>query len=59
MIYYPLPLYRQEAFMDCVSGKMELPVTEDLCNSVLSIPMHTELTPEIQERIIDIINNFK
>ena len=59
IIYYPLPLYKQEAFMGFVSDKMESPITESLCKSVLSIPMHTELTPKIQEHIIDTIKNFK
>lgn len=59
MIYYPLPLFKQEAFSGFVSDNSESPVTESLCKSVLSIPMHTEFTPEIQKRIIEIINNFK
>lgn len=59
MIYYPLPLYKQEAFSGFASDKIESPVTEYLCQSVLSIPMHTELTPDIQEYIIDIIKKFQ
>lgn len=59
IIYYPLPLYKQEAFKTFISGKSETPVTESLCQSVLSLPMHTELTPEIQSRIIEVINNFE
>ena len=59
IVYYPLPLYKQEAFAGFVGDKMEMPITEYLCKSVLSIPMHTELTQEIQEYIIDIIKKFK
>jgi dTDP-4-amino-4,6-dideoxygalactose transaminase len=59
IIYYPLPLYKQEAFSGLFSGNMRLSVTEYLCNSVLSIPMHTELTPVIQKQINDAILNFK
>ena len=57
IIYYPLPLYKQKAFKK-YRPEFELPNTEELCNSVLSIPMHTELTTEIQNRIIETIKKF-
>jgi dTDP-4-amino-4,6-dideoxygalactose transaminase len=44
MIYYPVPLYEQEAFKNYVGNNFEkLPVTEMLCRSVLSLPIHTEM----------------
>lgn len=44
MIYYPVPLYKQKAYHEAMGQPIEpLPVTEDLCQSVLSLPMHTEL----------------
>ncbi len=58
IIYYPLPLYRQPAFERFVPDGFLLPDTEMLCNSVLSIPMHTELTPQIQNEIIAAIEDF-
>lgn len=58
VIYYPLPLYKQEAFKMYCKPEFELPNTEALCNSVLSIPMHTELNTEIQDKIIETIKNF-
>ncbi len=44
MIYYPIPLHLQKAFELCNWKRGDFPVTESLCNSVLSLPMHTELT---------------
>lgn len=42
MIYYPVPLYEQKAFSRYWhEGK--LPVTELLCATVFSLPMHSEL----------------
>ncbi len=59
MIYYPVPLYRQEAFSPYWAGG-ELPVTEELCRSVISLPMHSELDPATQDRIIEgVISYFK
>ncbi len=58
IIYYPLPLYKQEAFKKFCPPEFELKNTRKLCNSVLSIPMHTELNKEIQNQIINTIKNF-
>ncbi len=43
MIYYPIPLNEQEAYQTIGRVVGNLSVTQDLCASVLSIPMHTEL----------------
>ena len=44
MIYYPLPLYKQEAFQQFVSPDFKLEATEELCNEVISLPIHTEMS---------------
>ena len=59
MIYYPLPLYQQEAFKQFVPYGIILPVTECLSRSVLSIPIHTEMTEDILSRITDALKSFK
>jgi len=46
MIYYPLPLYKQEAFSQYVEDGFELVNTEKLCSEVLSLPIHTEMDKE-------------
>jgi len=57
-IYYPVPLYEQEAFKH-LSGAVEfLPVTDMLCKEVLSLPIHTEMNQEILSYITQKINNF-
>jgi dTDP-4-amino-4,6-dideoxygalactose transaminase len=35
-----------------------LPVTETLCKEVISLPMHSELNPAIQDRIINAVLEF-
>ena len=57
MIYYPLPLYDQDAFKGWWNGE-RLPVTEQLCRSVFSLPMHTELTEEVLEKITSAVASF-
>jgi len=58
MIYYPIPLYKQEAFKKYVSKHFKLPVTEELSKNVISLPIHTELENSNQDYIIEKIKNF-
>ena len=44
MIYYPLSLHLQEAYHYLGYKKGDFPVSEELSQQVLSLPMHTELT---------------
>lgn len=46
MVYYPIPLHLQKAFASNKYKEGDFPVTEKLCASVLSLPMHTELDEE-------------
>jgi len=57
MIYYPIPLYKQEAFSTYHSGN-EHTNTELLCKEVISLPIHTEMTEETQSYIIQAIKSF-
>ena len=58
MIYYPLPLNEQNAFKSIARIAENLDASEKLAASVLSLPMHTELTAEELQYIIDTVNNF-
>lgn len=51
-IYYPKPLHRQTAYKHYPAAGGNLPVTDQLCDEVLSLPMHPYLDEETQERII-------
>lgn len=55
MIYYPLPLHFQKAYRQ---EGASFPNAEHLASSVLSLPMHTELTPRMQARIADAVKEF-
>ncbi len=58
MIYYPLPLQKQEAFKNITRAAESLEVSQRLADSVLSLPIHTELTHEQQDIIISAIKEF-
>ena len=56
-VYYPVPLYRQQAFAPWFDGQT-LPVTEQLTHEVISLPIHTEMTPELVGRIAGEVLGF-
>ena len=55
MVYYPLPLHRQKAYAGDGRG---LKFAEELADSVLSLPMHTELDGQVQEMIAETVREF-
>lgn len=60
MIYYPLPLQEQEAFKPITRAAEDLTVSKETAYSVLSLPIHTEMTHEIQDEVIrKVIDFFK
>lgn len=58
MIYYPVPLYEQEAFRPFTKGVDHLPATEELCKNVISLPIHTEMDNETLKYIADGVIDF-
>lgn len=58
VIYYPLALHQQKAYAQWVSAGFSLPISEQLCKEVLSLPMHTELTEEMLKHIIETVQRF-
>lgn len=46
MIYYPVPIHLQKAYLDPRYQPGDFPVTEQLCHTVVSLPMHTEMDAE-------------
>ena len=59
-IYYPVPLHLQKAYKDPRYKEGDFPVTEFLCNTVISLPMHTELDEEqinyITSSVLEFLN---
>tara|TARA_R110002020_G_scaffold98208_1_gene233906 strand:- start:1165 stop:2298 length:1134 start_codon:yes stop_codon:yes gene_type:complete len=45
-IYYPIPLHKQKAYLDERYREEDFPVTNQLVQEVISLPMHTELDDE-------------
>lgn len=56
MVYYPKPMHQQKAFAGTDSAAADCPVTERLCRTVLSLPMHPYMT---QEESFCVVNEVK
>ena len=56
MVYYPKPMHQQKAFSGTDSAAADCPVTERLCRTVLSLPMHPYMT---QEESFCVVNEVK
>lgn len=57
MIYYPIALHLQPVFQ-AEHGELNLPVSLRLCDEVISLPMHTEMTDEQRAYIIGAVCEF-
>ena len=58
MIYYPVPLHQQKAYIDPRHKDPDFPVTIGLCKNVLSLPIHTEMDQETLKYITDSVLEF-
>ncbi len=55
-IHYPIPLHRQPAYAHRAQG-VSFPVSEQLAQQVISLPMHADLSGEAQQRIVRAIKS--
>lgn len=56
-MYYPKPVHQQAAYRAYPVAGNGLPVAERLAGEVLSLPMHPYLTPELQDRIAQVVRD--
>ena len=57
-IYYPVPLHKQKAYADERYNEDDFKVTNELIDTVISLPMHTELDEEQLAFITKTVNDF-
>ena len=58
MVYYPVPLHLQIAYLGFGYKNGDFPTSEALCSKVLSLPIHTEMISEDQDYIIEAVKYF-
>jgi len=57
-VYYPVPLHLQEAYKDSRYTQGDFPVTEELSENVMSLPIHTEMTNNDLKYITNSVLDF-
>ena len=57
-VYYPKPLHRQKAYLNSGINDADFPVTNALCDQVISLPMNTELDEQTLKYISDSVLEF-
>lgn len=58
MIYYPKPMSTQLAFKEDIRYLDNLETTKELCDTVLSLPMHPYLADEEIEKVVKTVEEF-
>ena len=57
-IYYPIPMHRQTAFNYLNLDDNRCPVSDQLADTVISLPIHPYLSETDQDMICDAVRNF-
>jgi dTDP-4-amino-4,6-dideoxygalactose transaminase len=57
-IHYPLPVHMQPPFMEGDQPTTSLPVTEKVCDEILSLPVHPLLTQDQISYVVDTMEQF-
>ena len=58
MVYYVKPMHRQDAFAKYNYDDNDFEVTNELCNTVLSLPMHPYLNEEDVDAVVEVIADY-
>lgn len=56
LIHYPIPPHKQKAY--AAFNESTFPITEQIHEEVLSLPMSSVMTKEEIERVVKVINNY-
>jgi len=57
-VHYPVPIHSQPAYAHRLTGGRPLPVTEETCPKILSLPLFPELADEDVDRVAKAIGTF-
>ena len=57
LIHYPIPPHRQPAYKNW--GSMSFPISEEIHETILSIPLHNALTNKDVDSVIAVCNSFE
>lgn len=56
IIHYPTPPHKQEAYREW--NNLHLPITEEIHNTIISLPMSPVMTEEEINRVVEVVNKW-
>ena len=59
LIHYPLPPHLQKAYAELGYPRGQFPISEELADEVLSLPMSAHLSPEEASYVVEQLSTFK
>lgn len=57
LIHYPIPPHRQQAYKEW--NNLNFPLTEQIHNEILSLPISPVMTQDEVQKVIEVINNYE
>lgn len=57
LIHYPIPPHKQECYREW--NDLSFPVTEEIHNTILSLPISPVMTNEEAEKVVEVVNSCK
>jgi dTDP-4-amino-4,6-dideoxygalactose transaminase len=57
-IHYPVPLHMQQAYSNLGYLKGDFPISEEVADEIVSLPMFPQLTAEQQQRVVERVLEF-
>lgn len=58
LIHYPLPVYKQKAYAELKSIQKRFPITSQISDEVVSLPMGPHVTAEQADYVVETVNYF-
>lgn len=59
LIHYPIAPHNQQAYKNYNNLSLNLPITEQLQNEVVSLPMSSVISEEEVKKVVEVVNSFK
>ena len=59
LIHYPIAPHNQQAYKNYNNLSLNLPITEQLQNEVVSLPMSSVMSEEEVKKVVEVVNSFK
>lgn len=56
--HYPIPMHLQDCYADLGYKQGDLPIAEEISNTVISLPMYYGMTDKEVQYVIDVVNKF-